>query len=292
MGRGETSARSAELNRVPVFLLTVFGVFLAACLLSYSSADPPDSLVFPPPESVAGRTAPLYENWCGKYGARTASILLNALGYSAYLLFVPLLVWSYHLWHGKGINQMFLRLLGLVLIFVATSGLIALHCTHSWNDTRIGAGGEAQHAETAAWNCPMIGPGGYLGVIGVYFLKPYFSTVGTTILFVSALVGGLVLACDYTIIRIVLWACGVRPFFDHGDGVDTGRLNRKADRSVRTLSPIRNRNTEIDEPGDEEDEFEPEYDDEVEEEIDEEEDEEEDDEEYVYEDEEEDEYAE
>jgi len=241
------------LNRVSVIILTGIAAFLAVSLLSYSSADPPDSLVFPAAEG--------YENWCGKWGAYTAAMLFRCLGYSAWLLFVPLIALIYHQWHGKPINQIPLRQVGVVLILVATCGLIGL------NGTAFGNGPG-----------PMIGPGGYLGVTCVHFLNIYFSQTGMTIIFVSTLIGGLVLACDYLMIRIILWMFGLRPFHQIDEN-DAAFQRGKPDRTVKTLQPVKNRNAEIDEPWEEEDEYEP---DEVEE----------DEYENEYEDEEEEEYAE
>ena len=224
------------MNRVPVLVLTGIAVFLAVSLCSYSSADPPDSLVFPVAEG--------YENWCGKWGAYTASILFNSLGKTAYLLFVPFIALIYHQWHGKPVNQLFLRLVGFVLIFAAASGLICLNESGPWHDG------------------PTIGPGGFLGVTCVYSLNSYFSHAGMTIIFVSTLIGGLVLACDYLIIRIFLWLFGLRPFNLPAEDDSTAQRDRlprvKPGRSVQTLNPVRNRNAEIDEPGDE-DEDEPWY---------------------------------
>ncbi|MCL2624709.1 MAG: DNA translocase FtsK, partial [Planctomycetaceae bacterium] len=227
--------RSAELNRVPVILLTGIVAFLAVSLLSYSSADPPDSLIFPVTDG--------YENLCGKWGAYTASVLLNALGYSAYLLFVPLITLIYYLWHGKPVSQFFLRKVGFVWVLIAVSGLVCLYSDRLW-------GG------------PMIGPGGYLGVTCVYFLNIYFSPVGMTVIFVCTLIGGLVLACDYLIIRIFLWMFGLRPFplpADDRTTVQRVKLPRlKTYRSVPAFRAVGNRNAEIDELGEEDEQFEPE----------------------------------
>ncbi len=227
------------MNRVHGFVLIIFALFLAVSLLSYSNADPPDSLVFP----AAAEGYQGYHNVCGKWGAYTASWLFNALGYSAYLIVLPIFALIYCWWHGKVIDQIFLRLVGLVLIFVAVSSLVCLNITE-------------------APNGPIIGPGGYLGVTAVYFLNGYFSYTGITVIFVGMLAGGLVLTCDYSMIRIFLWVFGLRSFRDVDSDAGNQRVSVpeiKVDRSVRTLSAINNRNAEIDEPGEDE-EVEQEYD--------------------------------
>jgi S-DNA-T family DNA segregation ATPase FtsK/SpoIIIE len=81
-----------------------------------------------------------------------------------------------------------------------------------------------------------------------------------SIIYVSTLIGGLVLACDYLIIRMILWAFGLREFNATDNNASAIKRDKlppvKADRSVKTLQPVNNRNEEIDETDDEDDEFE------------------------------------
>jgi S-DNA-T family DNA segregation ATPase FtsK/SpoIIIE len=197
---------------------------LAVCLFSYSSADPPDSLQIPTPEHC--------QNWGGKYGAYLASWIFNAVGYSAYLLFAPLVALVYFCWYEKKIDQIFVRLIGLVLIFVGVDGLASVHLTGQWNG-------------------PMIGPGGYLGVTVHYFLNAYFASVGVTIIFSCCLVSGLVLTCDYSIIRVVLWLFGLRSFGNFSEPSIPLRREKKTAVSraepVKSLLPFEDQNAEIDE---------------------------------------------
>ncbi|MDR1384685.1 MAG: DNA translocase FtsK [Planctomycetaceae bacterium] len=220
------------LNRVQSIVLIGLTALLAACLFSYSSADPPDSLQIPTPEN--------YQNWGGKYGAYLASWLFNAVGYSAYLLLASFIVFIVYHWYEKKMDQIFVRLIGLVLIFVGTDGLASVHFTGKWDG-------------------PMIGPGGYLGVTVHYFLNAYFAPIGVTILFSCCLLSGLVLACDYSIIRIGLWLFGLYPFGNDTEPKTFRREKRlvlKTDisRRPRSILPEKNQNAEIDEINDEKEE--------------------------------------
>ena len=224
------------MNRVQGIVLIIVAFFLVVSLFSYTNADPPDSLVFPATEG--------YKNLCGKWGAYTASVLFNTLGVTAYLIFVPIIALIYYRWYNKAVDQLFLRILGLVLIFSGISGFVCLNMTGTWHG-------------------PIIGPGGHLGVTIVYFLNSYFSSTGMTIIFVCMLLGGLVLACDNMMIHIVMWLFGLRPIIDN-NAQNSGKRERlpkqQADRFVQTLSQVKDQNAEIDELSeDEEEENEPEY---------------------------------
>jgi|GEM_PF-40084 len=237
------------LNRLQAIALAGVALFLAVSLFSYSGADKPDSLVFPASEG--------YRNWCGKIGAYTASTLFNMLGYSAYLLFAPLIALIVRTWHGQKTDQFFVRLAGMALVLVGTSALATLFIT----DASPG---------------PLIGPGGYLGAMVHYLLHNYFATAGSTIVLISCIIAGLVLACDYTLIRVVLWASGVYPLGDkvvqllRNDRRQTvkvvvPKVKTKTNGKINGKNASRSMLTEIDEPDEEEPEEACEESDEIEE---------------------------
>jgi DNA segregation ATPase FtsK/SpoIIIE, S-DNA-T family len=55
---------------------------------------------------------------------------------------------------------------------------------------------------------PVIGAGGYLGAIGRAVLEIHFASLGSYILAVSMILGGLLLATDYWLIRLSAWIVG------------------------------------------------------------------------------------
>ena len=65
---------------------------------------------------------------------------------------------------------------------------------------------------------PVIGAGGYLGATGKAMLQTQFASVGTYIVTVSMLLGGLLLCTDYALVRFVLWAL-MKPTRGLGRGV-------------------------------------------------------------------------
>ena len=57
--------------------------------------------------------------------------------------------------------------------------------------------------------CPMIGPGGYLGAAGRGLLEQRFASIGAYIIVGSLILGGLLMSTDYMILRIAAWMVGI-----------------------------------------------------------------------------------
>ncbi len=55
---------------------------------------------------------------------------------------------------------------------------------------------------------PVIGSGGYLGVMGKALLQTQFASLGAYILAVSMMLGGLLLSTDYALVRLLVWTIG------------------------------------------------------------------------------------
>ncbi|MDR1269013.1 MAG: DNA translocase FtsK 4TM domain-containing protein [Planctomycetaceae bacterium] len=166
-----------RLKFIGVILLILF-IFSMISLVSYSSADPPDSRMFPQPETV--------HNLCGPLGAYLSSFFLNLFGITTFYLFLPLGIGAARLLKGQYFDQILLRTTGLVLVLIGLSGLFALV-------------GE----KIPYYPGPIIGPGGYLGMIAAT-LVGCFVTVFGSIAFLSSLVlGGLILSGDQTLLRII-----------------------------------------------------------------------------------------
>ncbi len=153
-------------------------VFLAVSVLSYSTADAPDRIVFPPSGDV--------RNFCGPVGAYAASLLFNGLGLATFFLFIPLGIEAVELLRAKKLNQIFLRSLGLGFVLVGISGLCGLFGT-----------------SLAFLPGPVIGPGGYLGTAVAVLLSRYVAVTGSCIFLFSLLVAGLILLGDQTLLRIL-----------------------------------------------------------------------------------------
>lgn len=167
------------------FVLLLLLIFLTVGTLSFSTADPPDSLVYPQPET--------FQNLCGPIGAWTVSLLLNALGYAALFLFIPIVVESYRLFRGTPFDQPVLRTAGLCFVLLGLSMLCAFFAPR-----------------IACLPCPVIGPGGYLGTATFAVLNRFVAPVGCAIFSSSFVLGGLILMGDRTLLALFR---GVGSFF-------------------------------------------------------------------------------
>jgi len=192
------------LSRIGGIVLIAMVIFLAISLLTHSAADPPDGLLFPMPRNC--------QNWCGQAGAFVSSLLFRAVGYSAYLLLLPMIAGIVFCWNGKKPDQIFLRSIGFLLILLGVSGLSV---------SFLGQNSPG----------PLIGPGGYLGITVHTYLKHYFATTGSTIIYGSFVLAGILMSCDYSLLRLVLWTFGVYPL---GDFIVNFFKKRSLAESLRT----------------------------------------------------------
>ena len=164
-------------------------VFLALSLCTYEPADPvgelirpfnhwyqSDVLVYPPSAEVS--------NACGRWGALTAELLFTSVGLGAFYFVLSIAVLDVLLLRRRDIDAPIVRSLGW---FASLSGLTTMFAIIAPN---LSPG-------------PMIGSGGYLGVLGKTVLLEYFATAGGLILAVSLICGGLLLATDYALVGMV-----------------------------------------------------------------------------------------
>ncbi len=182
--------RNLKLDLMALALLALV-IFLTAALFSYDPADPPSGLVYP--------NNPQIHNICGRSGAIVSGWLFQLLGIGAYYLIFSLAVLDTVLLTHRQINQPWLRACGWLL---SLSGLTTL----------------ASMALGQFSPGPVIGPGGYLGVTGRRILEMHFALVGSYIVAISLLAGGLLLSTDYVLIRIIVWLINI-PTKGFGRGV-------------------------------------------------------------------------
>ncbi|MCP4811339.1 MAG: DNA translocase FtsK, partial [Planctomycetaceae bacterium] len=162
-------------------------VFLALSLCTYEPADPvgelirpfnswyqSDVLVYPPSTEVS--------NACGRWGALTAELLFTTVGLGAFYFVLSIAILDVLLLRRREIDAPIVRSLGWFASLVGLTTVFAIMVPH------LSPG-------------PMIGSGGYLGVLGKTVLLEYFATAGGLILAVSLICGGLLLATDYALVR-------------------------------------------------------------------------------------------
>ena len=180
--------RNLKLDLFALALLVIV-VFLGLALASYNPADAvgelvapldklyqPDTLVFPRNEQVS--------NICGPWGALIADMMLTGLGIGAYYMVLSLAALDVALLRRSDVDSPLMRSIGWVASLTGIVTLAALLAPH------MSPG-------------PVIGPGGYLGTLVRGLLELRFALIGSVIIAMSLLVGGLLLCTDYMLIRFV-----------------------------------------------------------------------------------------
>jgi S-DNA-T family DNA segregation ATPase FtsK/SpoIIIE len=159
-------------------------VFLTLSLWSYDPADPPSTLAYP------ARQEPL--NVCSIYGAQTAHYLRTALGLGTYFLLFALFTMDMRLFSRNGPTDRLLRAFGIVLALAGMCLGLQLHAPQLGNG-------------------PAIGGGGYIGAWSISWLEPYFTQQGITIIAVTIVAAGVLIAGDLFLLQFLI-AIPLLPF--------------------------------------------------------------------------------
>ncbi|MEN6365789.1 MAG: DNA translocase FtsK [Thermoguttaceae bacterium] len=172
--------RSLKLDLLALALLAC-AIFLTAAVFSYDPADPGSGLVYPPHVRST--------NVCGYWGELSGRLLIESFGVGAYYLLVSLAVFDAMLLTRRKIAQPWLRAVGWAISLIGITSFAAL--------------------AVPAWSPgPVIGSGGYLGAVGRAALQTQFANVGSYILSISMILGGLLLSTDYALVRLAAWLLG------------------------------------------------------------------------------------
>jgi len=116
--RAFTPTANKRLNELIGFLLLVFAVLLFLALVSYSPLDPSLNTIAP-----SGHQA---HNWIGVVGAIGSDLTLQALGVSAFLIPVFLVVFAARWFHSRPMNSPLIRTVGTIGLVVFCASLIGL----------------------------------------------------------------------------------------------------------------------------------------------------------------------
>ncbi len=182
--------RDLKKDLVALGLLALV-VFLAAALVSYDAGDPPSKLVYPERAEVL--------NVCGRSGAMASRFLFTGLGLGAYYLVFSLGLLDAMLLARRPMTQPIVRLVGWLISLAGFTTFLAM-------------------AVPQFSPGPVIGAGGYLGAAGRGLLELNFASVGSYILTISLILGGLLLSTDYLLIQIMAWIVG-KPAQGIGQGM-------------------------------------------------------------------------
>jgi len=193
-------------------VLVALTVFLTLTLATYSPADPPANLVYPPPAVPA--------NACGKIGALIAHLMLSSFGVGAYYVALSIGVLAGVVLQGRQVEQGWVRGAG-------------------WGLSLLGVTALAQMVLPSASPGPVIGSGGYVGALGRAFLETHFAATGSLILIISITCVGLLLCTDYVLLQLSAVLFGT-PVKQMGRGLAKGAgalSKRRGSAVVRTDVP-------------------------------------------------------
>ena len=140
--------------------------------------DPSD----PPGKAAAGDGAVAVQNPCGPVGAALANATFQAFGLASFGLLWGLAVVDFALLRRHRVREPILRVAGLTMVVAVASALLR----------RFGADLRP---------CPPVGPGGYVGALGVAFLEGQFGLAGMLPILAAIGLVGLMLRFD----ALVVW---------------------------------------------------------------------------------------
>ena len=167
--------RAGRGNEILAILFLALGALLALCLIS-AAFYPND-----PSWNSAGQA--LTQNWAGSIGANVAATAFQFIGLAAYLLPLLLFAAAWRRFHPTAIHRPSMRIVGLVVLVIAASALLSISQLRPLFD------GSVQ-------------PGGLLGAVVAQGLASGLSNVGATVLLVAIAATGLLLATNFSFVRL------------------------------------------------------------------------------------------
>src|SRR5829696_549686 len=167
--------RAGRGNEILAILFLALGLLLALCLVS-AAFYPND-----PSWNSAGRTET--HNWAGAIGANVAATAFQFIGLAAYLLPLLLFAAAWRRFHASGVHHTWTRIAGLLVLVVAAAALLSISQLHPLFDSSVQ-------------------PGGLLGAIVAQGLASGLSNVGATVLLVAMAATGLLLATNFSFVRL------------------------------------------------------------------------------------------
>ena len=167
--------RAGRGNEILAILLLAVGSLLALCLVS-AAFYPND-----PSWNSAGQSST--QNWAGAIGANVAASAFQFIGLAAFLLPLLLFAAAWRRFRRNAIHQPLSRIAGLLVLVIAASALLSISQLKPLFDASVQ-------------------PGGLLGAVVSQGLASGLSNVGATVLLVAIAATGLLLATNFSFIRL------------------------------------------------------------------------------------------
>lgn len=166
--------RVGRRSEILAILLLAVGLLLALCLIS-AAFYPND-----PSWNSVGQTET--HNWAGTIGANVAATVFQFVGLAGYLLPVLLFAAAWRRFRSATIQSPLSRIVGLIVLVVAASGLLSISHLRPLFDASVQ-------------------PGGLLGAVVAQGLASGLNTIGATVVLIAIAATGLLLATNISFIR-------------------------------------------------------------------------------------------
>jgi S-DNA-T family DNA segregation ATPase FtsK/SpoIIIE len=167
--------RASRRNEILAILLLAVGLLLALCLIS-AAFYPND-----PSWNSVGQGE--VQNWAGSIGANVAATAFQFIGLASFLLPLLLFAGAWRRFRRNTIQHAWTRIAGLIVLVIAASSLLSISQMRPLFD------GSVQ-------------PGGLLGAVVSQGLASGLSNVGATVLLVAIAATGLLLATNFSFVRL------------------------------------------------------------------------------------------
>ena len=167
--------RASRRSEILAILLLAAGLLLALCLIS-AAFYPND-----PSWNSAGQSET--QNWAGAIGANVAATAFQFIGLAAYLLPLLLFAGAWRRFRRNAIQSPVTRIAGLAILVVAASALLSISQMRPLFDASVQ-------------------PGGLLGTVVAEGLASGLSPIGATVLLVAIAATGVLLATNFSFIRL------------------------------------------------------------------------------------------
>jgi S-DNA-T family DNA segregation ATPase FtsK/SpoIIIE len=167
--------RAGRGNEILAILFIALGLLLALCLIS--------AAFYPNDPSWNSAGSAETHNWAGFIGANVAATGFQFIGLAAYLLPLLLFAAAWRRFHTAVIHSPWSRIVGLVILVVSASALLSISHLRPLFDSSVQ-------------------PGGLLGAVVAQGLASGLSNVGATVLLVAIAATGLLLATNFSFVRL------------------------------------------------------------------------------------------
>jgi S-DNA-T family DNA segregation ATPase FtsK/SpoIIIE len=167
--------RAGRRNEILAILLLAVGSLLALCLIS-AAFYPND-----PSWNSAGQGET--QNWAGSIGANVAATAFQFIGLASFLLPLLLFAAAWRQLRRNATHHPWTRIVGLIVLVIAASSLLSISQMRPLFDASVQ-------------------PGGLLGAVVSQGLASGLSNVGATVLLVAIAATGLLLATNFSFIRL------------------------------------------------------------------------------------------